>query len=206
MIKDLLQEDLKNEVYSNYKGYRAKYVRLVNDYHRVLGDNTRTDDYKLQMRDEAVSKIVELKETTADRSLEDLNKLEEQYREKAYDSEVQDLSEIEQLKKVIVWQEILPTMGKEEFKELWIKYRKNEEFTALAESILKREGKGLWIEEMKFTYNPNPLESTFKKHRMTLRSYRAMGDSIFIPNEYGENQELRFYNKDLDNLGVFDYE
>lgn len=191
-----------NDVYIRMGGMTEKYVDVVRVHHEVMRDNTRTEAYKLQHFKESVDMALKLKKDWANAGLLELDKIEEKYKEVGQVEEVEEGSEIMQLKNVMLWKEILPTLDKEELKEYYIKHRLNDDFMALIRNIIKNDSDKKWIiDNLEAEYNKlSPLQELLKDERLKIRSLGQMGSSIFIIGEHGQIKEIRSIENDLRNV------
>lgn len=195
-----METELIEKVYSQYEGMEEDYIKIVRDFHEVMRDGRYSDDFKLDERKLAKEDLLKLKQTYSDKALEQLNKLEESLTKQA-PAEIP--SETEQLKNIILWEQVLRTMGREEFKEVWAKNRENKDFRMMAESILKSRNKETWLIEFEADFNSkSSLEKYLQKHRLFVRSLAGMGDTVMIPrtDKVRDIKYTRIIRQDLDNF------
>lgn len=188
-----------SDIYTRMGGITERYIDIVRKHHEVMKDSTRTDPYKVEHFRESLEKVIKLKKDYSEAGLNEINTLEEKYKEDNSAEIIESKSDIEQLKNVMLWKEILDTLDKEELEEYYAKHRLNEDFNTLVKSITRKDStKEFWVREFEEKYNKlSPLQEEFNKARLFIRSFGGYGKSLIIIGQDGNQTGMRMIENDL---------
>lgn len=195
---DKAKKDI-NDIYKRMGGITESYIDIVRKHHTVMLDTTRTQQYKLEHFEDSLEKVKQLKKDYSEAGLNEINTLEEKYKEDNSAETIESKNDIEQLKNVMLWKEVLDTLDKAELEEYYAKYRLNDDFNTLVKSITRKDStKEFWIREFEEKYNKlSPLQEEFNKARLMIRSLGQYGNAIFIIGDHGEIKYSRSAETDL---------
>lgn len=120
--------DHVSEIAAVFEGMNDEYVELVRSYHSVFLDETRTDEYKRQVKAQTVNAINDLVNGRVQAAKDTIENIKAEYTGAGQD---QEPGASEKLFNLMYWKEILPEADYNELQELYTTHKRDPLFVQM---------------------------------------------------------------------------